>query len=672
MNTFYLTTPLYYVNAQPHLGHTYTTLVADCIARYKKMQGYDVCFLTGTDEHGQKIERAAQAQGISGLELADRVTAQFQKVWSGYGVEYDRFIRTSQKHHYAGASEIFKRAYDNGFIYKGNYSGWYCVSCNLFAPESETAPDCEDCGRPTERVTEESYFFKLSAFQQKLLDYYQHPEFIMPPSRRNEVVSFVSGGLRDLSVSRTSVKWGIPVPVDQTHVIYVWFDALVGYLTGIGFGNKETMEDFNKYWPAQLQLVGKDIIRFHTVYWPAFLLAAGLEPPRQVFAHGWWLKDEAKMSKSKGNVINPTVLLEHFGSDAVRYFLLREVPFGLDGTFSYDALIQRVNSDLANDYGNLVSRTLALIAKHFENGMPYPSAVEVRTGGEKELEDAAAVTLRSYQEFMDQYAFSKALESVWDLLSRTNRYLNDNAPWALTADPEQRPRLATILYTSAEVVRLVTVLLAPVIPECTAQVWKQLGMNTPLRSESIADLKWGGLPLGSKLGELGPIFPRIEKKALLARLFPPEPAVERALPPSEKKESGDKTAELKKPEAAANAAPQPEGIVTAGKISIDDFVKVELRVGQVLAAERIQGADKLLKLQVDLGTERRQILAGIAKWYEPDSLIGKKIVVASNLEPRKMRGLESNGMLLAASLDNNSKPVLATFAEDVPNGARLK
>ncbi len=673
--TFYITTPLYYVNARPHLGHTYTTVAADCLARYKKMQGYDVIFFSGTDEHGQKIERAAAARGISPQELADEVSGAFQQLWANYGIKFNRFIRTSDKAHHAGAAELFKRAYDNGYIYKGEYSGWYCVSDNLFAPESETPPPCEVCGRPTERLAEESYFFKLSEFQDKLLEFYsRHPDFINPSSRRNEVVSFVSGGLRDLSVSRTSVKWGIPVPVDNSHVIYVWFDALVGYMTGIGFGNPQRVKEFQKYWPAQIHLVGKDIIRFHTVYWPAFLMAAGLEPPHQVFAHGWWLKDEAKMSKSLGNVIDPELLLRHFGSDAVRYFLLREVPFGLDGSFSYDALIQRVNSDLANDYGNLVSRVLALISQNFEGSIPYPSAIEGRAEQDKELEEAAVSAIAQFQDYMDQCAFSRALESVWDLLSRTNRYINDGAPWALAADPDQKPRLATILYTSAEVLRIATVLLAPVLPDCTAQVWRQLGMDMPLNTLTISDLKWAGLPLGNRLGELGPIFPRIDKKKLLDELFRNETGGAKSAPELTGKFEADKGTimEIENKPGSVPAAIEPAGVVTSSRISIDDFVKVELRVAQILTAEKIQGADKLLKLQIDLGVERRQILAGIAKWYEPEKLFGKKIIVVTNLEPRKMRGLESNGMLLAASVDQNSKPILATFDEEIPNGTRLK
>jgi len=676
MKTFYLTTPLYYVNARPHLGHTYTTVVADCLSRYKKMQGFDVCLLTGTDEHGQNIERAAAAQGLSPKQLADQITAEYQKLWARIGIEYDQFIRTTEKRHYAGAAEVFKRAFDSGAIYKGQYSGWYCISCNLFAPESEMAPKCEVCERLTERVTEESYFFRLSDFQKRLLDLYeQQPDFIMPLSRRNEVVSFVRGGLKDLSISRTSVKWGIPVPNEQNHVIYVWFDALVGYLTGIGFAEGASAESFKKYWPAQVQLVGKDILRFHTVYWPAFLMAAGLELPKQVFAHGWWLKDEVKMSKSRGNVIDPHLLLTHFGSDAVRYFLLREVPFGQDGTFSYEAFIQRVNSDLANDFGNLVSRTLTLIARNFDNGMPYPSAIEGRLALDQELEKKALATVEVYRSHMDELGFSKALESVWDLLAHANRYLNESAPWGLTDNQAERPRLATILYTSAEVIRVVAILLAPVLPESCKRVWGQLGIQAPLRSQRIDDIKWGGLTVGSSLGEITPIFPRLDKKAVIEKIFQESgaPVAGTEVQAEKAAATGTSARSVKPPSPASVAEAKPAAAIAPdGKITIDDFAKVELRVAQVVSAERVPGADKLLKLMVDVGTETRQILAGIAKAYSPESLVGRKIVIVANLQPRKMRGLESNGMLLAASVGDEGQPVLAGFLEDVPNGARLK
>jgi methionyl-tRNA synthetase len=668
---FYLTTPLYYVNSKPHLGHTYTTVIADCLARYKKMQGFEVCFLTGTDEHGQNIERAAAAKGITPKELADTVAEEYQKLWSQYGIEYDQFIRTTENRHRIGAGEIFRRAVEKGTIYKGEYSGWYCIHCNLFAPESETRPNCEVCSRPTERITEESYFFRLSEFQKRLLDHYEkYPGFVVPTSRFNEVISFVRGGLKDLSISRTSVKWGIPVPGDDRHVIYVCFDALVGYLTGIGFGNPSGAESFQKYWPAQVQLVGKDILRFHAVYWPAFLMAADLDLPKQIFAHGWWLKDETKMSKSRGNVIDPILLKEHLGSDAVRYFLLREVPFGLDGNFSYEALVQRVNSDLANDFGNLVSRTLTLISKNFSNRIPYPSAVEAHTRLDREIEQAALVSIKGYQAQMDQLAFSKALEAVWELLAKANKYINESAPWALTDDPSQRPRLATVLYTSTEVIRIATVLLAPVLPDSCESVWKQLGMSTELKACRIDELKWGGLPVGTSIGEISPVFPRLDKKVILEKLFESKSESGVATAPAESGEK-DKDSTVENTTVPLPAGGMAEDSPT-DKITIDDFAKIDLRVGQILSAERIQGADKLLTLQVDLGNETRQVLAGIAKYYAPESLLGKKIIIVSNLQPRKMRGLESQGMLLAASVGAEDKPVLATFLEDVPNGAKLR
>ena len=670
MDTFYITTPLYYVNARPHLGHTYTTLVADCLSRYKRMQGYDVCFLTGTDEHGQNIERAAASQGVSPEVLADRNAGAYRKLWSRFGVEYDRFIRTTSKSHYAAAAEVFQRAFDNGFIYKGEYSGWYCIPCNLFAPEADSAPDCDVCQRPTERVTEESYFFKLSVFQKQLLDLYEkHPEFVNPPSRRNEVIRFVSDGLKDLSVSRTSVKWGIPVPVADSHVIYVWFDALVGYLSGIGFGNSKEQDQFRKYWPAQVQLVGKDIIRFHTVYWPAFLLAAGLPLPERVHAHGWWLKDEAKMSKSRGNVINPHLLLNHFGSDAVRYFLLREIPFGADGNFSYQAMIQRTNSDLANDLGNLVSRTLALISRNFDNIVPPPATDP--SSLEDELQKHVLATIEAYQSHMDQLAFSKALEAVWDLLSRTNKYINVCAPWTMMGDEAQRPRLATILHTCVEVVRIVAVLLAPVLPASCAKVWKQLGQQEALQGQRLDRLQWSRELSGNKLGEIEAVFPRLDRKALLDSLFG-------AGSDGKQKSAGGR--DKKKPPAVEKGAAQgPSSAKTSvpsaadgNTIAIEDFVKVDLRVGQVVEADRVKGADRLLRLTVDMGRETRQIVAGIAQAYPAGSLVGKKIIVVANLRPRKLRGLESNGMLLAASVGEEDRPVLATFLEEVPNGARLK
>ena len=663
MKTFYLTTPLYYINAQPHLGHTYTTLVADCLSRYKRMQGYDVCFLTGTDEHGQNIERAADTQGVSPKVLADQNTEAYRRLWSLFDIKYDSFVRTTDKHHYAAASQIFKRAFDNGFIYKGEYAGWYCIPCNLFGPEADIAPNCEVCNRPTERVVEESYFFKLSAFQDRLLDLYQKkPDFINPSFRRNEVINFVSSGLRDLSVSRTSVTWGIPVPLSGNHVIYVWFDALVGYLSGIGFGDPKRQEEFKKFWPAQVHLVGKDIIRFHSVYWPAFLLAAGIEIPFKVYAHGWWLQDETKMSKSRGNVVDPVQLLDHFGGDAIRYFVLREIPFGSDGNFSYDALIQRINSDLANDFGNLVSRTLKLVSKVFGKTFPEFSDLVI-TDKERELQGQVTLTIKSYEEYMNKLSFSKALEVIWDLLSQVNKYITDSAPWKMIDDESQRTNLATILLTSTEIIRIVTVLLSPILPVSCSKVWNQLGIQEKLDKQRIDKLEWGNVVGGCTLGKIEPVFPRLDKKSIIKKLVGPL-----GVNDGKKKITSGEKVEISKDTPPATES-DSSGVP---RIKIDDLMKIDLRVGQVISAEKVKGTDRLLKLLVDLGTESRQIIAGIAQSYKEDDLVGKKIVVVFNLQPRKMRGLDSNGMLLAASIGENGDPVLATFSEEVPNGARLK
>ena len=663
MKTFYVTTPLYYINAQPHLGHTYTTLVADCLSRYKRMQGYNVCFLTGTDEHGQNIERAADSQGVSPKFLADQNTEAYRKLWSKFDITYDSFIRTTDDHHYVAAAEVFKRAFDNGFIYKGEYSGWYCIPCNLFAPEAEVAPNCEVCARPTERVVEESYFFRLSDFQDRLLDFYQKkPDFINPSFRRNEVINFVSSGLKDLSVSRTSVRWGIPVPLSGNHVIYVWFDALVGYLSGIGFGDPKRQEEFRTFWPAQVHIVGKDIIRFHSVYWPHFLLAAGLEIPSQVYAHGWWLQDETKMSKSRGNVIDPIQLLDHFGGDAIRYFLLREIPFGADGNFSYDSLIQRVNSDLANDFGNLVSRTLKLVSKSFGNTFPEFTGL-VFDAKQKELQNQVGLTIKFYEEHMNKLAFSKALEVIWELLARVNKYITDSTPWKMIDHESQRSHLATILLTSAEIIRIVTVLLSPILPISCAKVWSQLGIQEELSSQQLDKLGWSKIVGGCTLGKIEPAFPRLDKKSIIKKLG--DSIGEKD---DKKKISSDQAVEI-----STDSSPvKGSDFSQSSRIAIEDFTKIDLRVGEVVSAEKVKGTDRLLKLLVDLGTENRQIIAGIAQSYREEDLIGKKVVVVFNLQSRKMRDLESNGMLLAASIGEEGNPVLATFLEEVPNGARLK
>jgi len=648
--TFYITTPLYYVNAPPSWG-TYTTIVADAISRYKKMMGFDVCLLTGTDEHGQKIERAAVEQGITPKQLADRVAGQYEDLWKRLGIEYDEFIRTTESKHYAAVGEVYRRAKANGFVYKGQYSGWYCVHCNTYAPETDptTPAKCPDCGRPTEWISEESYFFKLSAFQEKLLDLYEkNPGFIRPESRRNEVISFVRSGLKDLSISRSKFKWGVPVPDDPAHVFYVWFDALTGYLSGVGFG-PQSQERFAKLWPPAVHLVGKEIVRFHTVYWPAFLMAFDLPLPECVFGHGFWLASGEKMSKSRGNVIDPFIVNEVFGSELLRYYLLREMVFGQDCNLSYDAMVQRWNSDLANDLGNLLSRTVAMITK-YRAGV-VPSSGEAK--GDKDVKDLAARVIKDFRANFDDYSFSRALENVWELIARVNKYIVENEPWAIAEKPSEAGKLDGVLQHAAEALRITSVLLAPVLPQTTQAMWQQLGLDGRARDVKMSDLAWGSALAGKTIRGGASLFPRLDRKSVLEKL--------------------DALLESKAgAPVAAEAPPASSTPPLAAQITIDDFAKVDLRVGTVREAERVKGADKLLRLLVDLGFEQRQVLAGIAKAYEPEKLVGRKVVVVANLQPRKLRGMESQGMIVAASLGDDDPPVLVAFSEDVKNGARLR
>jgi methionyl-tRNA synthetase len=653
---FYITTPIYYVNARPHIGHAYTTLTCDAIARRQRMMGFDTFFLTGTDEHGQKIERAAQAAGKTPQQFADEVSAQFRALWQRMGITNDDYIRTTETRHKKRVQELFRQIRDNGYIYKGSYSGQYCIYDEMYVEVAPGAP-CPECRRPTETVKEENYFFKLSAFQDKLLKLYaDHPEFIYPETRRNEVISFVRGGLRDQSISRSTFSWGIPVPDDPTHIMYVWFDALANYLTAIGYGSSHegAKEAFQKYWPADLQMVGKEIVRFHCVYWPAFLMAAELQLPKNVVAHGWLLFEENKMSKSRGNIVRSETILDVLGADALRYFLLREIVFGQDGAFSFDALVQRYNSDLANGLGNLASRTLTMINRYFKGEVPYPSHAG-RTTADDAVAETARKAIEEYNTLFEQYQFSRALEAAWSLVAAIDKYIVENEPWSLgeKQDEESRSRLATVLYTSAEALRIVTALAHPVIPESTAKIWTQLGLGD-IRKFDLTGLQWGQLKLGTRLGEIAPVFPRADKSA-----------IERM----QKMEEQGKTPGVAVESKPAAAPPTPAA--TDGKITIDDFAKVELRVALVKVAEKVPNADKLLRLEVDLGTEVRQIVAGIAESYAPEALIGRKVVIVANLAPRKLRGLESNGMIVAASPEGG-KAILAGFLEDVPVGTRLK
>jgi methionyl-tRNA synthetase len=667
---FYITTPIYYVNARPHIGHAYTTIACDTIARRQRLLGADTFFLTGTDEHGQKIERAAQAAGKTPQQYADEISGEFRKLWNRMGISNDDFIRTTEERHKKRVQTLFRQIRDNGYIYKGTYTGQYCVSDELYVDGAQPGDLCPTCGRVTETVHEENYFFKLSAFQDKLLELYANPEFIRPETRRNEVISFVRSGLRDLSISRSTFSWGIPVPDDPKHVIYVWLDALANYLTAIGYGSSHAgaQAAFKKYWPADVHMIGKEIVRFHCVYWPAFLLAAGLELPKTIVAHGWLLFEESKMSKSRGNIVRTETILDVLGADALRYFLLREVVFGQDGSFSFDALVQRYNSDLANGLGNLASRTLTMINRYFKGEVPYPSHAAAKTAADDIVAETARKAIREFGVLFDQFQFSRALETAWGLVAAVDRYIVENEPWALgeKSDDESRARLATVLYTSAEALRIATALAHPVMPDSTAKIWTQMGLGD-IKKLALADLAWGQLPLGTKLGEVSPVFPRADKSAI-ERMQ----KMEDQQKPATEETKGPAPAAVEKPVAAA----QPPAAATApsadgGKITIDDFSKIELRVGIVNVAERVPKADKLLRLEIDIGTEVRQVLAGIAEAYAPETLIGRKVVIVANLAPRKLRGLESNGMIVAASLEGG-KPVLASFIEDVPIGARLK
>ena len=672
---FYITTPIYYVNARPHIGHTYTTMVCDAIARRQRSLGRDTFFLTGTDEHGQKIERSAAAAGKSPQQFADEISGEFRALWDRLGITYDKFIRTTSEEHKRGTQEMFKLLQERGYIYKGSYSGQYCVHDELYVDVNTPGAPCPECGRPTETVREENYFFKLSAMEEPLLKFYaENPEFIRPETRRNEVIAFVRGGLRDLSVSRTTFKWGIPVPGDPAHVIYVWLDALCNYISALGFGAPEAAQRalYDRYWPG-MHMVGKEIVRFHCVYWPAFLLAAGLPLPTGVVAHGWLLFEESKMSKSRGNIVRSETILDTLGQDALRYFLMREIVFGQDGSFSFDALVQRYNADLANGLGNLASRTLSMITRYFRGEVPYPA--RTRTEGDEAIAQLAAKVIADFGESFDAFQFSRALESAWSLVAAVDKYIVENEPWALAEkqDEESRSRLATVLYTSAEALRIVTALAHPVLPDSTARIWSQLGLED-IRKLRLDELKWGGLKIGTKLGKVEAVFPRADKSAIekMQQLETEDRTIttsnNAAQPTPATTAQPVKTAQADPAAQAAGAKAATE----PGTISIDDFVKIDLRVALVKVAERVKGTDKLMRLEVDLGTETRQIVAGIAKAYTPEQLVGRKIVIVANLAPRKLKGLESKGMLLAASVGEEGTPVLAGFLEDVPPGARLK
>jgi len=658
---YYFTTPIYYVNARPHIGHTYTTIIADTIARYRRMRGDDVVFLTGTDEHGQKVERAAKAAGVTPIQYADRISAEYRRLWDQLDLRYDRFIRTTEWRHERAVHNLLLKARDAGYIYKGFYEGLYCVSDEFYVDEPTPEGNCPLCGRALEKIREENYYFKLSVFTDRLLRHYEeHPEFIQPDARRNEVLSFVRGGLRDLSVSRTSIKWGIPWPDDEKHVIYVWYDALTSYMSGVGYGDDELQ--YEKLWPADLHLIGKEIIRFHAVYWPAFLMAADEPLPKQVVAHGWWTFEGEKMSKSRGNIRLAQPAAAVLGVDALRYFLLREMVFGQDGSFSLDALVARYNSDLANGLGNFSSRVLAMLEQYFQSELPAAAHSEPSAAFRKPFVDGRAAVVKHYENFQ----FSNALQSIWEMITMGDAYLTARKPWTLAGDPARRDELATDLNSAAEALRFITVLAHPVLPHITQKIWTQLGQTSPLPLERMDLLEWGRLRPGTRIEKSDALFPRVNKDEAIERMEQMEEQI--------RSEGAPKPAEPAKPAAAAASAapastPAPAG---DGKITIDDFMKVEMRVGEIKSAERIPGADKILKLMVDIGTEVRQIVAGIAQFYEPEKLVGRRVAVVVNLAPRKLRGVESNGMVIAANVGPEGRPVLTGFHEDAPVGSRLK
>lgn len=775
--TFYLTTPIYYPNARPHVGSAYTTIACDAIARYQRMCGYDVAFLTGTDEHGEKLQRAAEAAGMKPEAFVAEKRKLFKELWKTLGIgpfrdtappegeaelsrqpesrestpgaappiDY-RFVHTSQNpahkkavHWMIEQAKKYPLPYcahcdkylehgtrpetcptcggaieSRSAIFSKRYEGRYCIHDEMYVSEGAEPVNCPNCGRPTELISEDNYFFRLSAFQERLLELYEkQPDFVQPDFRMNEVKSFVKGGkdfvkgsLRDISVSRRRISWGIPWPGDPEQVIYVWYDALTSYLTGIGFEGDKRSKDFEKYWmgaegPSEVvHMIGKDILRFHAVYWPAFLWAAGLPLPKTIFAHGWIYYQQDKMSKSKGNVVYPETVVKAFdeagapGNDALRYYLLRDTPFGLDGSFSYDGLVQRYNSDLANDLGNLASRTITMIHRYCDAVVPEPSGPLTALEAELKLdffrssydEGAKVREARGYVEpirqELDKFALNAAAFDLLTLISAVNGYLVKREPWKLAEFNAGRDRetLALALYTAADLLRTITVLLYPIAPASAARLWRQLGCEEylgKLEDQRIDKLEWGQLKSGTKVGKSEPIFPRLDKAKTLARLH--ELAEEDRAKEQAIKEASSKVESEQKPAASmtdgqapiTNQQP-PMASADSPKITIDDFAKIDLRVGTVLSAEPIPGATKLLKLQVDIGSEVRQVCAGIAEFYKPEDIVGMKIVLVANLAPRKLRGVESNGMVVAASVGEHGKPVLATFKEDVPNGTRLK
>lgn len=641
---FYVTTPIYYPSDRLHIGHALTTTMADTIARYKRMRGYDVWFLTGSDEHGQKIQRKAAEAGVSPQEYVDRIVATFQELWRQLGISYDDFLRTTEERHKKAVQTLFRRLEAQGDIYKSTYHGWYCTPCETFWTETRLAQGCcPDCGRPVEKVAEEGYFFRLGRYADQWLRFVEeNPDFIQPPSRRNEMISFVRGGLEDLCISRTTFDWGIPVPGDPKHVIYVWFDALTNYISALGWGTSE-QEKFEKYWPAVTHLVGKDIVRFHTIIWPIMLMAAGVAPPRRVFGHGWLMVSGGKMSKSKGNVVDPMVLIEKYGADAIRYFLLRELPYGADGYYTEEALVERYNRDLANDLGNLFSRSLAMVERYAGGVVPVPGPATER---ENELAAVVRHSIARAEQELERLDFAGALAAIWEVVDRANKYVDEAAPWNLARE-KQTERLHTVLYHLVETLRVLTVLLAPFMPGLPPRVWPQLGLEAaPQLQEWESIHRWGSFPPGAKVKRKAPLFPRQEGVAA--------PVAEAATPAS----------------TVPQITPRKEVTLTEmATVSIDDFARLDLRVAEIEAAERVAGTDRLLKLALRVGEEERTVVAGIAQVYQPEELVGRQVVLLANLQPAKLRGITSQGMILAAS--DGEAISLLTVDRPIASGSKI-